>query len=101
MISLDTQKQLANVIMTIAHEEKALEVIRQVLGEQALFTPYTAFLRLDRKKKGFLDKAALKRFLQYCCSLLTPVIATTASNQSRPRSAPTSSTSTRKSTREG
>ena len=64
MLSLDTQGHLASLIMTIAREEKGLEVIRQVLSEQALFTPYTAFLRIDRSKRGFIDKEDLKNFLQ-------------------------------------
>ena len=65
MLSLDTQFQLVKVIITIAREEKGLEVIRQVLAEQVLFTPYTAFMRIDRKKKGFVDKNDLKAFLEY------------------------------------
>jgi len=65
MLTLETQNQLVNFIMTIAHEEKGLEVIRQVLAEQVLFTPYTAFLRMDRSRKGWIDKSDIKVFLEY------------------------------------
>ena len=68
MLSVDTQGQLVNWITTLAKEERAIETIRQVLGEQALFAPYTAFLRIDREGRGFLDKNDIKALLKYIYS---------------------------------
>jgi hypothetical protein len=63
MISRETQAQLANLIMTIATKERAIEDIRQKLSKIDLFSPYSAFLRIDRKRKHAIDKTDLKNFL--------------------------------------
>ena len=65
MISQETQLQLAKVILSIARSESALETIRQILAEQQSFSPYTAFRRIDRKNKAFIDKNDLQNFLKY------------------------------------
>ena len=65
MLSVDTQNQMVSWILTLAREEKAIETIRQVLGNQDLFAPYTAFLRMDKKGQGFLDSDDLIEFLEY------------------------------------
>lgn len=64
MISVETQALLADVILAIAKEERALEVMREILAEQVLFCPYTAFLRIDRKNYGYVDKNDLQSFLR-------------------------------------
>jgi hypothetical protein len=50
--------------MTIAKEEQGLEIIRQLLAEQKLFTPYTAFLRIDKLNHHKLTKSDLQTFLE-------------------------------------
>jgi Ca2+-binding EF-hand superfamily protein len=64
MLSFETQMQLVKVMLTIARGENSLEVFRQILAEQTLFSPYTSFLRIDRKNKGYLDKEDLVNFLR-------------------------------------
>lgn len=63
MISRETQTQLAKLIMTIARKERAVEEIRQRLSKIDLFSPYSAFLRIDRKKSHAIDKSDLREFL--------------------------------------
>jgi len=64
MLSHDTQVQLVKTIMTIAKEEQGLETIKQLLAEQKLFTPYTAFLRIDKLDHRHLTKTDLQSFLE-------------------------------------
>jgi len=63
MISKETQIQLAKFIMTIATKERAIEDARQRLSKIDLFSPYSAFLRIDRKRKHGINKTDLKNFL--------------------------------------
>ena len=65
MMSKETEARVARVIMTIAQEEKAIEVVRQVLAEQSQFEPYAAFQRLDRQYHGYITSSDLKRYLKY------------------------------------
>jgi len=65
MISLETDARLVRLILAISKEEKALEVVRQVLAQQSKFEPYAAFQRLDKKYRGYLTTSDLKTFLQY------------------------------------
>lgn len=64
MLALETEHELAQLIMAICREEKAQEVLRQVLAEQTLYEPYAAFQRLDRDSHGYLSSRDLHRFLR-------------------------------------
>ena len=64
MISSNTQLQLANVIMAIATEERSVERIRQTLARIPSFSPYSAFLRIDRNKHRLIDVNDLKKFMK-------------------------------------
>lgn len=58
-----TQGRLANLIITIAEGEKKTEMVRQVLAEQKMFEPYTAFRRLDQLRTGDLTVSDIIDFL--------------------------------------
>ena len=64
MVSSETQGLLARLMLTIAKEERVLEVMRQILAEQVLFCPYTAFLRIDRRNSGYINKNDIHNFLE-------------------------------------
>ena len=64
MISFSTKSKLANLIQTISEGERKLEAVRQVLSEQHLFEPYSAFRRIDRDRKGYLNLHDIKLFLR-------------------------------------
>ena len=64
MLSLETERRLAKLLMGTAELEKQVEVVRQVLAEQALFEPYAVFQRLDRQSKGYLSPKDLMNFLR-------------------------------------
>jgi len=64
MLTHDTQKLLANTIMIISREQQGLETIKQILAQQQLFTPYTAFLRISRENQGYLTKTDIQIFLE-------------------------------------
>ncbi|KRW99206.1 hypothetical protein PPERSA_07449 [Pseudocohnilembus persalinus] len=62
-LSYRTQQRLASLIQAIAEGEKKLEVVRQVLAEQRLFEPHTAFRRLDVTRDGYVSQSELVDFL--------------------------------------
>jgi len=64
MLSRNTRNQLVKVIMTIAKEEQGLEAIRQALASQERFSPYTAFIRIKKKKENLITKGDIKVFLR-------------------------------------
>jgi len=64
MVSLDTQQQIVKVIMAIAKNERAVELQRLNLAQNPLFTPYTAFLRLDQNNNQYLNANDIKSFLE-------------------------------------
>ena len=63
MLSYRTQNRLASLIQNVAEGEKKTEVVRQVLAEQSLFEPYTAFRRIDQLRNGYLSTSDLVDFL--------------------------------------
>lgn len=65
MLSPNTEERLARLIMTISEEEKATEVVRQMLGKQPAFEPYAAFQRLDSRCEGYLTSTDLVNFLRH------------------------------------
>ncbi len=64
-MSLETELELAKVVMTIAAEERGREVARQVLAEQPTFEPFAAFQRLDRNNQGYLTSIDIRAFVRY------------------------------------
>ena len=51
MISNDIQSKLSEILMTLAEEERNVEVTRQVLTENKDYNPYQIFCFLDKDKK--------------------------------------------------
>lgn len=64
MLSTETEKNLALLIQAIADNERHIEVKRQIVAENLLFSPYSAFLRLDKFRQGFITVQDLKGFLK-------------------------------------
>ena len=63
MLSISTQRKLASTIQAIAEAERQSEVARQILAEQPLFEPYTAYKRLDQSRAGELNYSDVIEFL--------------------------------------
>lgn len=59
----EASRVFCEVILEMGRKEKKLEVIRQVLCEIADFEPYSAFRRLDRNHKNYLDQSDIFLFL--------------------------------------
>lgn len=64
MLSLETETLVSKLLLTIADSEKAVEVVRQVLGDQLDFEPFMVFRYLDRADKNFLDEFDITDFLK-------------------------------------
>lgn len=64
MLTVNTQAQLVDLIMTIARLEKASEAIRLTLAEQPCFLPYSSFQRIDRKHNGYITGTEIMQFLE-------------------------------------
>lgn len=69
MILPETEALVVNLIISIAKEEKSLELLRQVLSEQPLFETYAAFQRIDRKYRGHITSNDIKHFIKYLHNL--------------------------------
>ena len=63
MLSYRTQLKLAHFIKALAEAEKHSEIVRQVIAEQLLFEPYTAFRRLDTDRNSFITTKEISDFL--------------------------------------
>lgn len=61
---LEASRVFCDLILDLGRKEKKLEVIRQVLCEIPDFEPYSAFRRLDKLRKNFIDEADIQAFLQ-------------------------------------
>jgi len=61
---LEASRVFCDLILDLGRKEKKLEVIRQVLCEIPDFEPYSAFRRLDKSHKNFIDESDLNAFLQ-------------------------------------
>ena len=71
MLSYETESRLASLIGAIADNERQIEVRRQLLAEQSLFSPYAAFKRVDKYRTGYITPYDLKDFMRYPTHLLT------------------------------
>ena len=64
MISGDIQSKLSEILMTVAEEERNVEVTRQVLTENKDYNPYQIFCFLDNGKKNKINDLDLFDFLR-------------------------------------
>ena len=64
MISGDIQSKLSEILMTLAEEERNVEVTRQVLTENKDYNPYQIFCFLDNGKKNKINDLDLFDFLR-------------------------------------
>ena len=64
MISGDVQSKLSEILMTVAEEERNVEVTRQVLTENKDYNPYQIFCFLDNGKKNKINDLDLFDFLR-------------------------------------
>lgn len=64
MISIGTETRVAKLLIAVAECEKAVEISRQVLGNNIDFNPYQAFRRLDRESKNYVDSYNIVDFLK-------------------------------------
>ena len=64
MISNDIQSKLSEILMTLAEEERNVEVTRQVLTENKDYNPYQIFCFLDKDKKNKINDLDLIDFLR-------------------------------------
>ena len=64
MLSLETESLISKFFLNVADNEKAVEVIRQVLCDQLDFCAYHVFRNLDRENKNFLDEYNFVDFLK-------------------------------------
>lgn len=63
MLSFETKCKLSDVLLAIGDGERQIEVIRQVLNEQADFETYAAFQRIDRNKRKKITSYDISKFL--------------------------------------
>lgn len=63
MLSLETERSLAQLLVKVADLERQVEVSRQVLAEVRGFEPYSAFRLLDRYALGYISVRDIQTFL--------------------------------------
>ena len=64
MLSLRSERQLAQFFLDIAKGEERVEDLRQSLALIPAFTPATVFARMDRRGAGSIDSGDLVRYLE-------------------------------------
>jgi Ca2+-binding EF-hand superfamily protein len=64
MLTVETSTRLAELFWAVIEGERQVEIVRQVLAEQTLFSPYATFRALDRFDQGYLTSADLVDFLR-------------------------------------
>jgi len=64
MVSHETEMRLARLLIEQARNEQRIEIHRQSLAKLELFNPFSAFLRIDRSKKGYIIEKDLLDFLE-------------------------------------
>ena len=64
MLSVDIQSKISEILMTLAEEERNVEVTRQVLTENKDYNPYQIFCFLDKGKKNKINNVDLLDFLR-------------------------------------
>ena len=64
MISNNIQTKLCEILMTLAEEERNVEITRQVLTENKYYNSYQIFCYLDNGKKNKIDNSDILNFLK-------------------------------------
>lgn len=64
MLSRHTEIELAQLLKAIAHYEKQIEAIKQILAENKSFDSYSAFNTIDVDRVGYIDARDLQLFLE-------------------------------------
>ena len=64
MISNNIQSKLCEILMTLAEEERNVEITRQVLTENKYYNSYQIFCYLDNGKKNKIDNSDILNFLK-------------------------------------
>jgi len=64
MLSLRSERLLAQFFLDIARGEERVEDLRQSLSLLSAFTPATVFARMDRRSLGHIDSSDFVRFLE-------------------------------------
>ena len=57
------RSRLAELLITVAEEEIAIERCRQSVARLEAFEPYAAFSRIDRENKGYICGKEIKEYL--------------------------------------
>lgn len=62
MLSIETERRLAELLYTLAENERHVENSRRLLSENSEFDPYTCFNFLDRLRLGYLTASDFRDF---------------------------------------
>jgi Ca2+-binding EF-hand superfamily protein len=62
MLSIETERRLAELLYTLAENERQVENSRRLLSENSEFDPYTCFNFLDRLRLGYLTASDFRDF---------------------------------------
>ena len=65
MLSIETEARVAKILITIAENEKEIEINRKYLSDNFEFDPYQIFKILDKEGKNRIDICNLIDFLNY------------------------------------
>ena len=58
-----TLEKFCEILFAMSDGERQIEIVRQILCEQKHFESYSAFRRLDRNRKNFLESQDIYNFL--------------------------------------
>jgi hypothetical protein len=64
MLSVETEARVAKFFLSLAEDERFVEIKRQVLADQLDYEPYSVFKRLDTQGKNSVDEYDLVDFLK-------------------------------------
>ena len=64
MLSIDSERRLANLLITLGDSERQIEVARQKVCMIHDFAPYAAFQRFDRGMTNFVNSYEIYEFLR-------------------------------------
>ena len=64
MLSVETERRLAKLLVEIGRGEGSLEMERQFLAKEEDYSPYACFLRIDRAHKGWVNSVDIHNFLR-------------------------------------
>ena len=64
MISRNIESKLSEILITLAEEERNVEITRQVLSENKEYNPYQIFCYLDNNKKNKINEKDIINYLK-------------------------------------